>query len=100
MWQYQCTAIDPVILRSNYYGNAITYDSVTQTILHNQVPYEKSCLDLEKNLGKIFSRFCKNLARNQAIQGFHMDLEQESCKVRFLQVPKVGIDMEQISCQI
>ena len=45
-------------------------------------PYEKSCQDLEKNLGKIFSRSCKNLARNQAIQDFRMDLKQESCKIR------------------
>ena len=43
---------------------------------------KKSCQDLEKNLGKIFSRSCKNLARNQAIQDFRMDLEQESCKIR------------------
>ena len=43
---------------------------------------KRSCQDLEKNLGKIFSRSCKNLARNQAIQDFHMDLEQESCKIR------------------
>ena len=43
---------------------------------------KKSCQDLEKNLGKIFSRSCKNLARNQAIQDFCMDLEQESCKIR------------------
>ena len=43
---------------------------------------KKSCQDLEKNLGKIFSRSCKNLARNQAIQEFRMDLEQESCKIR------------------
>ena len=41
-----------------------------------------SCQDLEKNLGKIFSRSCKNLARNQAIQDFCMDLEQEACKIR------------------
>ena len=45
-------------------------------------PMKKSCQDLEKNLGKIFSRSCKNLARNQAIQDFRMDLEQESCKIR------------------
>ena len=45
-------------------------------------PMKKSCQDLEKNLGKIFSRSCKNLARNQAIQDFCMDLEQESCKIR------------------
>ena len=43
---------------------------------------KKSCQDLEKNLGKIFSRSCKNLARNQAIQDFRMDLEQESYKIR------------------
>ena len=43
---------------------------------------KKSCQDLEKNLGKIFSRSCKNLARYQAIQDFRMDLEQESCKIR------------------
>ena len=43
---------------------------------------KKSCQDLEKNLGKIFSTSCKNLARNQAIQDFRMDLEQESCKIR------------------
>ena len=41
-------------------------------------PMKKSCQDLEKNLGKIFSKSCK-LARNQ---GFRMDLEQESCKIR------------------
>ena len=45
-------------------------------------PMKKSCQDLEKNLGKIFSRSCKNLARYQAIQDFRMDLEQESCKIR------------------
>ena len=45
-------------------------------------PMKKSCQDLEKNLGKIFSRSCNNLARNQAIQDFRMDLEQESCKIR------------------
>ena len=45
-------------------------------------PMKKSCQDLEKNLGKIFSRSCKNLARNQAIQDFRMDFEQESCKIR------------------
>ena len=43
---------------------------------------KKSCQDLEKSLGKIFSRSYKNLARNQAIQDFRMDLEQESCKIR------------------
>ena len=43
---------------------------------------KKSCQDLEKNLGKIFSRSCKNLARNQGILDFCMDLEQESCKIR------------------
>ena len=46
------------------------------------IPMKKSCQDLEKNLGKIFSRSCKNLARNQAKQDFRMDLEQESCKIR------------------
>ena len=45
-------------------------------------PMKKSCQDLEKNHGKIFSRSCKNLARNQAIQDFCMDLERESCKIR------------------
>ena len=48
---------------------------------------KKSCQDLEKNLGKIFSRSCKNLARNQAIQDFRMDFgtrilqdKKDSCK--------------------
>ena len=50
-----------------------------QTDTHSTVPsthaMKKSCQDLEKNLGK-------NLARNQAILDFCMDLEQESCKIR------------------
>ena len=44
-------------------------------------PSKTSCQDLEKNLGKIFSRSCKNLARNHPIQDFHMDLKQESWQV-------------------
>ena len=43
-------------------------------------PMKKSCQDLERILARSF----QDLARNQAIQDFHMDLEQESCKIRSL----------------
>ena len=65
-------------------------------------PMKKSCQDLEKNLGKIFSKSCKNLARNQAnlsnarfSDGFGTRILQDkkdSCKFEKLDpIPRMGL---------